>query len=336
MNKKCSGCGAVLQTKNNKEKGYISKDKISDSNYCERCFQIIHYNKKTVTELKNINEYIKEQVNKKAEYVYFLLDFLNISQEVINTYQDIKVPKTLIISKLDIIPKSIKESTIISWLRKTYNIKDNIIFQSSKKNINTKSIIRNLEEQNINKCYILGYTNAGKSTLINKLCSIEKEDHNDITTSSIPNTTIDFIEIQLSNKLTIIDSPGFTLNNTIYSEDEFELIKKVNPKNFLKPVTYQLKNIASIIIEDKIRLNSSINNSLTFYISNDINLERVFENNNKLLNKKEVIIEVPANSDLVIKSLGFINIKKSCILKINSDFKELYEVRPSMFCNTRK
>ncbi len=336
MNKKCSGCGVLLQTENKKAKGYISKDKIVDSNYCERCFQIIHYNKKTVTELENINEYIKGQVNKNAEYVYFLLDFLSISQEAINMYQDIRVPKTLVISKLDIIPKSIKESVITDWLRKTYDIKDNIIFQSTKKNINTKSIIKNLEERNVNKCYILGYTNAGKSTLINKLCSVEREEHHDITTSSIPNTTIDFIEIQLNNKLTIIDSPGFTLNNTFYFENEFDLIKRVNPKKYLKPITYQLKNIASILIEDKIRLNSSINNSLTFYISNDINIERVFESNTKLSDKNEIIIEIPENSDLVIKSLGFINIKKSCKLKINSDYKEIYEVRPSIFCNTRK
>ena len=103
------------------------------------------------------------------------------------------------------------------------------------------------------------------------------------------------------------------------------------PRNTLKPVTYQVKPISSILIEDKIRITSSINNSLTFYISNDINIERVFDNNTNLINKKEITIKVPANSDLVIKSLGFINIKKECTIKIHSDNKELFEVRKSMF-----
>ena len=245
-----------------------------------------------------------------------------------NTFKSITTPKTLIISKLDIIPRSIKENKITSWLKEQYNIKEEILFQSSKKNINTKSLITKLENKNINEVYVLGYTNAGKSTLINNLTKATNE--NKITTSSIPNTTIDFIKIKLDN-ITIIDSPGFTNQNTLYKEEEFELIKRVMPRTFLKPSTYQVKPISSIIIEDKIRLQSSINNSLTLYISNSINIERVFENNINLMDKETIVLDIPENSDLVIKSLGFINIKKACKLTIYADNKELFEVRKSMF-----
>ena len=62
------------------------------------------------------------------------------------------------------------------------------------------------------------------------------------------------------------------------------------PRTFLKPSTYQVKPISSILIEDKIRLQSSINNSLTFYISNAINIERVFENNTNLTDKETITI----------------------------------------------
>lgn len=331
MNKKCIGCGSILQTTNPKQKGYIKEEKLNNSLYCERCFKIIHYNEKIVTELENINEYIITEVNKKAKYVYFLIDLLNINEETINTYKEIKVPKTLIISKLDIIPKSIKESKIINFLKEVYGVKEEILFQSTKKNINTKKITSYLENNNLKEAHILGYTNAGKSTLINKLSNLNNIEDKQITTSLIPNTTIDFIKIRLSDNLTIIDSPGFTLNNTIYKENEFDLIKKVNPKSFLKPTTYQLKDIASIIIEDKIRISSSISNNFTFYISNDISIERVFAKNTNLLDKDKITIEIPSNSDLIIKSLGFINIKKACTLTIYSENKELFEVRNSIF-----
>lgn len=327
MNKKCIGCGSILQTEKPKEKGYIIKDKIKDSNYCERCFKIIHYNEKIITDLENINDYIIKEVNKKAKYVYFLVDFLNVNKETINVFKEIKVPKSLIISKLDIIPKSIKKNKIITWLNEEYGIKEEILFQSSKKNINTKSLITNLESKNIKEVYILGFTNAGKSTLINNLTSATNE--NKITTSSIPNTTIDFINIKKDN-ITIIDSPGFTSNNTIYDPNEFDLIKRIMPRTFLKPTTYQVKPISSIIIEDKIRITSSINNSLTFYISNDIKVNRVF-NNKELTNLKEITLDIPDNSDLVIKSLGFINIKKACKITINTYKKDLIEVRKSLF-----
>lgn len=328
MNKKCKGCGTILQTTNKEEKGYIREDKYKDSSYCERCFKIIHYNERIVTNLDNINDYILEEVNKKAKYVYFLVDLLNINQETINTFKQIKTPKTLIISKLDIIPKSIKESKITPWLKDEYGINEEVLFQSSKKNINTKAILNKLENKNIKEVYILGFTNAGKSTLINMLTNATNE--NKITTSSIPNTTIDFIKIKLDN-ISIIDSPGFTNTTTIYEPDEFDLIKRVMPRTFLKPTTYQVKPISSILIEDKVRLQSSINNSLTFYISNALKVERVFDNNTNLTDKEVTILEIPENSDLVIKSLGFINIKKTCTLKIHSDKKELFEIRKSMF-----
>ena len=328
MSKKCIGCGTTLQSSNKEEKAYIREAKIKDSSYCERCFKIIHYNERIVTNLDNINDYILEEVNKKAKYVYFLVDLLNINKDTMNTFKNIKSPKTLIISKLDIIPKSIKNNLITSWLKEEYGIKEPVEFQSSKKNLNTKALLNKLINQGIKEVYVLGYTNAGKSTLINLLT--EATNQNKITTSSIPNTTIDFIKIK-TDDITIIDSPGFTNTNTIYNPEEFDLIKRVMPRNTLKPVTYQVKPISSILIEDKIRITSSINNSLTFYISNDINIERVFDNNTNLINKKEITIKVPANSDLVIKSLGFINIKKECTIKIHSDNKELFEVRKSMF-----
>lgn len=328
MSKKCIGCGCILQSKKVNEKGYIREDKLDGSSYCERCFKIIHYNERIVTKLDNINEYILKEVNKKAKYVYFLVDLLNINNETINTFKQITSSKTLIISKLDIIPKSIKENKIINWLKDVYGVKEEVLFQSSKKNINTKALLNKLEDKKINEVYVLGYTNAGKSTLINNLTGATND--NKITTSSIPNTTIDFIKIKLDN-MTIIDSPGFTNVTTIYNPEEFDLIKRVMPRTFLKPVTYQVKPISSVLIEDKVRLQSSINNSFTLYISNSINVDRVFDNNLILKDKDVIFLDVPDNSDLVIKSLGFINIKKACKLSICSDNKDLFEVRKSMF-----
>ena len=48
MNNKCIGCGAVLQSADNKAFGYIPKNKFGNANYCERCFKITHYNEKLI------------------------------------------------------------------------------------------------------------------------------------------------------------------------------------------------------------------------------------------------------------------------------------------------
>ncbi len=331
MNNKCHGCGATLQSTNKDKIGYIPQEKLKDNSiYCERCFKITHYNEKLTIPLDGINNHIIEEINKNKKYVFFLVDFLNINNETMNTFKKINNNKTLVISKLDIIPRSIKQPVITNWLKEEYGITENIIFISSKKSLNTGSITNILERKNEKEAYILGYTNAGKSTLINKLCTENEIKNNMITTSQIPNTTIDFIKIKLNDNITIYDSPGFTSKKTIYEENEYDLINRMNPKVFLKPITHQMKENTNIVIENKIKLSTGNKNSLTFYTSNTVKIEKLFTKT--LLDEEELIVyDVPENSDLVIRGLGFVNIKKTCKLKINTKYKELIELRKSMF-----
>ena len=331
MSKKCIGCGSIIQHEDKNKIGYAPIPKSGEAKYCERCFKITHYNEKLILPLENINEYIIDEVNKNSKYVFFMIDLLNINEETINTFKNINVPKTLIISKLDIIPKSIKETLIEEWIKDTYKINNDIKFLSTKKNINTRLIVKTLEELNINSAHILGFTNAGKSTLINKICEQNNIEGKTITTSILPNTTVDFINIPITENITIIDSPGFTSKYTLYDNTEYDLMKNILPKNIINPITEQTKENTSLIIENKIRINANSKNSFTFYMSNAIKIDKVFEKNTDLTNEELLNYNIKDNTDIVIKGLGFINIKKTCNLTINTKYKELIEIRESMF-----
>jgi ribosome biogenesis GTPase A len=331
MSKKCIGCGSIIQHEDKNKIGYAPIPKSGEAKYCERCFKITHYNEKLILPLENINEYIIDEVNKNSKYVFFMIDLLNINEETINTFKNINVPKTLIISKLDIIPKSIKETLIEEWIKDTYKINNDIKFLSTKKNINTRLIVKTLEELNINSAHILGFTNAGKSTLINKICEQNNIEGKTITTSILPNTTVDFINIPITENITIIDSPGFTSKYTLYDNTEYDLMKNILPKNIINPITEQTKENTSLIIENKIRINANSKNSFTFYMSNAIKIDKVFEKNTDLTNEELLKYNIKDNTDIVIKGLGFINIKKACNLTINTKYKELIETRESMF-----
>jgi hypothetical protein len=67
---------------------------------------------------------------------------------------------------------------------------------------------------------------------------------------------------------------------------------------------------------------------MTFYYNNEIKVEKDFKN--KIKATKEMKIDIPENSDLVIKTFGFVNIKKPCLITTNLP-EELLEVRKSMF-----
>ena len=85
-----------------------------------------------------------------------------------------------------------------------------------------------------------------------------------------------------------------------------------------------------INIEERLIIKTNDNkNSLTFYMSNSLNINKEYKLKNTELKEEKILI--PDNSDLVIKGIGFINIKKECNLTIYLTNKDLIEVRPSIF-----
>ncbi len=323
--KKCIGCGAELQSIDKTLPGYIDASNIEGKDYCERCFKIINYNYKSSLHLDNINKYVLDTINKDNKYVLYLIDFLNLNTETINTFKSIKCPKTLIITKIDIIPKGIKEENLVNFIREEYNIEDDVALLSSRSNVNTSVIYKILEDNNYKESYIVGYTNSGKSTLLNKL-KAKNGKGSDITVSLIPNTTANFIEIDLED-IKLFDSPGFVLNKTLYNDDEYDLIKRINPASSLKPITMQTKDNMILNLEDKLYFNTDNSNSLTFYISYNLKLDKLF---NKDI-KNSTTLDIKDNTDIVIKSIGFINIKKACKLRVNKEYIDLIELRNSFF-----
>ena len=313
MNKICFGCGSTLQSNDKEKEGYIPKEKYETSSYCQRCFRITHYGDvKEVNTPKNINE-IVNNINKNAKYVLFLTDFITLNSEIIKVYRKIKTSKTLVIGKCDLIPKSIHFSNIINCLKDTYKIKEDIKLISSKTNYGIKSLLDGLTLMNINECYIVGESNSGKSTLINKLIDLTDSKLDKITTSKRLNTTLNFIRLKLNDDLTIIDSPGFVLsdNNTI--------------ENVIKPKTFQMKK-DEIINIDNMYLKFDKNTSITIYMNNDLKTKKHFKDTLFDYN-----INVKSDTDLIIKRLGFINIKNECKVEIKNVKIEELEIRKSIF-----
>lgn len=322
---RCIGCGAILQSENKDAIGYIPKEKEELNSLCERCFRLLHYNDIKWIDLPTEN--IVKVVNKKGSYAFFLVDLLNINEEVIKTFKEIEIPKTLIVSKIDYIPKYVKKEKIRVWLKEEYGILEGILFLSTVKNVNIHSILNTLEKVGQKEAYLLGYTNSGKSTLVN--CLQEKES---VTASLAPNTTVDYIKIPLEDGCSLIDSPGFQYKNPIYKNKDVSFIKRMNPKTFLKPITYQLKKDASLLIEDVFRIeNASEKCNVTIYMSNLLEIKKVYEKNRDLKEYDCLEIDVKRNEDIVIQGLGFLNVKTDCHLKIYVENKEWIGIRKSFF-----
>lgn len=83
-------------------------------------------------------------------------------------------------------------------------------------------------------------------------------------------------------------------------------------------------------MDNLFRLDVTKGTNLIFYISNDLKIERYFKPTDKLNNLKSHNLDIPENSDLVIKGLGFIKVTKELkgTLYINGQIR--YSIRKSI------
>ncbi len=323
MNKKCMGCGAYLQCENKNEVGYIREDKILDAKLCERCFKIINYGELNRVETDS-DEYIEiyKQINKTNDLVLFLVDVFNINDSIniVNKYIDNNI--IIVVTKYDILPKSVNDNKIKSRLME-YNFNKNIvdvILVSSKTNYNMDLLFNMINNYKLsNNVYVTGNTNAGKSTLINKMLKNYSDNDVKLTTSILPSTTININKIKLNKDITLIDTPGFIEKDNISNFIPAKILKKVMPKSEIRPITYQLEEGKTLLVDNLLRIEyvNGEKNSFTFYISNDIIVSRINTVTNKRgMDLKMTTVMVDGSQDIVINGLCFIKITKKAHLRI--------------------
>ena len=304
---KCYGCGVELQNITNDKIGYTSN---LNNNLCERCFRIRNYNEyKTV--IKDNNDYINilKEINKTDDLVVLVVDLFNINKNIEDISKYITNNILLVLTKRDLLPKSCYDEKFKEYFKNyNLNIIDSVII-SSLKNYNFDELYNKINSYKIsNKVYIVGFTNSGKSTLINKIIYNYSNYDTVITTSNLPSTTIDSIEVKVNDSLTLIDTPGLLDNGDIINYIDSKTLKKIIPTKEIKPITYQIKDRQTIIIEDLVRLDVDKYNSLTIYMSNNLNIKRIYKDINDFKNSKKYELELEDDSDIVIQGLGFIKV----------------------------
>src|SRR5690625_2118050 len=104
-----------------------------------------------------------------------------------------------------------------------------------------KNLLEHLDHYRKNKdVYIVGTTNVGKSTFINRIISKSTGIKDVITTSYFPGTTLGFIEIPLDDHTYLIDTPGIVNKKQMAHYVSDEDLKLITPKKEIKARVYQL------------------------------------------------------------------------------------------------
>lgn len=323
MNKICYGCGIKLQSNRKDNPGYIPENKINNSEYCMRCFRMMHYGEVKQTNTPKEAKEIINKINKDNRFVIFLVDFLNINDEVIRIFKSIKKEKMLVVNKCELIPKHIKNESVRLFLKKHYDISDTVKLKggSLSSHHGARGILNYLKDNSIKEAYILGISNSGKSTLINDLITTCGSKVAYTTVNNKANTTLDFIRVKINEQLTLIDSPGVILKNSLNHD--------VSGKN-ITAYTINMKECETVgILDNKYFFKFDSETPITFYTNHESKkaIKKYFKAAPGLVNTISLESDCV---DVVIYGIGFISVKKRVNITTNID-SSFIEVRPSLF-----
>ncbi len=330
MNKVCIGCGSKLQTLDKNKEGYINPKVYEKATLCERCFKIKYYGEAYVTDNPKDKTSLIKMINDSKKSVVYLVDTLTISKETLSVIDSLSNKVYLVLTKKDLLPKSVKNSKLKEYISNLTLIKDVFVI-SALKNNGVTELYNELIKNNEKSVYVIGYTSSGKSTFINKLLTLNGKSGN-ITTSSLPNTTLECINIKLNDKLTLIDTPGFVSENSSYNFIDVDIYKKLLPKSVIKPKVYTIKKDFMIILGDILRIENNSNEdvNLVFYFKNEIKLNKMRSIRNELLKDKDKLDVKVSDKDIILEGLGYIKVVGYANLTMYTLNKKMISVRNKM------
>ena len=320
--KHCQGCGVLLQDENVLLEGYTTNLK---NNICQRCFRMKNYGEYQVVTKSN-EEYLDiiRKIGETKDLVLYIADLLNLDKNLEEIRNLLPNKMILVLNKRDVFPKSVKEEKLIHYLENEGIHFEEVIVVSATKNYNIDYLLKRIKYHQTSKnVYVVGHTNAGKSSLINKLIQNYSDNTQELTMSPLPSTTLNMVTIDINDYLTLIDTPGLVDNGSILNHISEKMVKKISPKKEIKPRTYQLRKNQSILIENMVRIDyvEGERNSFTLFISNDLKAKRLLNlfNNNTLRDKNKITYNVKYDEDLVISGLGFVKIVDKGVIDVYID-----------------
>ncbi|PGT82930.1 ribosome biogenesis GTPase YqeH [Bacillus sp. AFS040349] len=293
----CIGCGVTIQTEDPKILGYAPPSAIEKEEIiCQRCFRLKNYNEIQDVSLTD-DDFLKilHGIGETNGLIVKIVDIFDFSGSWLQGIQRFVKgnPILLVGNKSDILPKSVKKQKLINWMKreaKELGLKPiDVCLVSSAKGHGIREVAELIDEYRDGQdVYVVGCTNVGKSTFINRMIKEVAGVNDVITTSHYPGTTLDLIEIPLDNGASLYDTPGIINHHQMAHYVDKRDLKLLSPKKEIKPKVFQLNEGQTLYFGGLARLDyvSGGREALVCYIPNELTIHRTkLENADSLYEK---------------------------------------------------
>ena len=282
---KCIGCGVTIQTEDPKLEGYAPPASLIKKNLFAavvlECEIIMNYNLFLLQEMTFLN--ILNGIGMKDGMVVKIVDIFDFNGSWISGLHRFVGNKDILLigNKSDILPNSVNPNRLINWMRAEavkLGLKPvDVLLVSAYKGHGMEEALSAIDSIRRGKdVYVVGCTNVGKSTFINRIIKGATGVGEVITTSHFPGTTLDLVEIPLDDGKAIYDTPGIINDHQIAHHLDTRDLKAITPKKEIKPKVFQLNSEQTLFIGGLARFDfiSGDRSSFMVYVSNDLQIHR--------------------------------------------------------------
>ncbi|MGG1400470.1 ribosome biogenesis GTPase YqeH [Bacillus salipaludis] len=281
----CLGCGVKVQTDDRSGLGYAPKAALDkEILICQRCFRLKHYNEVQDVSLTD-DDFLKilNGLGSTDALIVMLVDIFDFNGSWLpGLHRFVGNNKVLLVgNKVDLLPKSVKHHKLINWMKQESRElglrPEEILLVSAAKGQYIKEAAAVIDEMRNGKdVYVVGCTNVGKSTFINRIIKEVTGEEDVITTSHFPGTTLDIIQIPLDDGNSLTDTPGIINHHQMAHFVDKSDLKVITPKKEIKPKVFQLNEGQTLFFGGLARFDyvSGGRKSFVCYVSNELNIHR--------------------------------------------------------------
>jgi len=282
---RCSGCGIPLQSEQRDRPGFAPPSALDKHPaVCQRCFRIKHYNEASSVTVDQA-EFLKllGSVAQTNSLVVHIVDLFDFEGSIISGLQRFigNNEVLLVVNKIDLLPRVTNWNRLRNWVQRQAKLGGlrvaDVVLCSAKRGAGFDRVVEAVGRLRRGRdVYVVGATNVGKSTLINRLISDYSDLEQELTVSRYPGTTLDAVRIPLEDGKTIIDTPGIVYESRLSEVVPRQDLAALLPDKPIKPLTYQLDARQTLFFGGLARFDfvEGPHQSFTAYISSGIPVHR--------------------------------------------------------------